>query len=291
MQDQQTRTRGVIGRHIELQGRHIYIEEWGEGPASVVFEAGLGFGRTSWDPVVPLLRDAAHLVSYDRIGHGQSEPGDGPTSVPAMATTLCQLVEETVPGTLVLVAHSMGALIARQAAPALGSRLQGLVLVDPTPETAAMFDHVARLTGQQDLLYGLFQLVSHIPPMRRIVARIGAGSFRRVFSPATYRTIVAEDFRPSSFAQMRREAAARADAVIEFRRQPPRPPRCPVILLSADRAAKGAARYLADIQEHQRRYVDALDDGHFERVEASHIIQAEQPELVAARIRDLLPGT
>ena len=56
----------------------------------MVFEAGLGFGRTSWDPVVPLLRDDAHLVTYDRIGHGQSEPGDGPTSIQAMAATLCQ---------------------------------------------------------------------------------------------------------------------------------------------------------------------------------------------------------
>jgi pimeloyl-ACP methyl ester carboxylesterase len=172
----------------------------------------------------------------------------------------------------------------------LGSRLDGLVLVDPTPETAAMFDHVARLTGRQDRLYGLFQLLSHIPAMRRIIARIGTQSFRRTFSPATYNTIVAEDFRPSSFAQMRREAAARAAAVIEFRRQPPQPPRCPVVLLSADRAAKGAAKYLADIQEHQRRYIDSLDNGRFELVEGRHVIQGEQPELIAARIRELLPG-
>ena len=169
--------------------------------------------------------------------------------------------------------------------------MHGLVLVDPTPETAAMFDDVARLTRQQDHLYGLFQLLSHVPPMRRLVAGVGARSFRRVFSPATYQTIVAEDFRPSSFAQMRREAAARADAVVEFRREPPRPPKCPVILLSADRASTGAASYPADIQEHQRRYIDSLDHGRFERVEAGHMVQAEQPELVGARIRELLPGT
>jgi pimeloyl-ACP methyl ester carboxylesterase len=126
--------------------------------------------------------------------------------------------------------------------------------------------------------------------MRRVVARIGAGSFRQAFPPATFRTIVAEDFLPSSFAQMRREAAARADAVIEFRREPPQPPRCPVILLSADRAAKGAEKALADIQEHQRRYIESLDNGRFERVEGRHVLQAEQPEVVAARIRELLQG-
>jgi len=221
MQDRRARPRDVAGRHLDLGGRRVYVEESGRGPASVVFEAGLGFGRTSWDPVVPLLGDAARLVAYDRVGHGRSDPGDGPTSVPAMAATLCRLVDATVPGSLVLVAHSMGGLIARQAVPALASRLHGLVLVDPTPETAAMFDDVARLTRQQDRLYGVLQFLSGVPPLRGVVASAGTRSFRRAFSPETYRAIVAEDIRPPGFAQMRREAAARAAAVVEFRRQPP----------------------------------------------------------------------
>ena len=273
-----------------MGGHRIYVEESGRGPVSVVFEAGLGFGRTSWDPVVPLLRDAARVVAYDRVGHGRSDPGDGQTTVPAMAATLCRVVEATAPGRLVLVAHSMGGLIARQAAPSLASRLDGLVLVDPTPETAATFDDVGRLTRQQDRLYRILQFLSSVPPARGAVASAGTRSFRRVFSPATYDTIVAEDIRPSAFAQMRREAAARAQAVIDFRREGPRPPRCQVVLLSADRAPAGGARYLADIQEHQRRYVGTLDHGRYELVDGGHILPAEQPELVAARIRELLPG-
>jgi len=286
MHDRQARIGDVVGRHLELEGRRVYVEESGRGPASVVLEAGLGFGRTSWDPVVPLLRDAAHVVAYDRVGHGQSDPGDGPTSITAMATMLCRLVEATVPGSLVLVAHSMGGLIARQAVPALAARLDGLVLVDPTPETAAMFDDVARLTRRQDRLYGVLQFLSGVPLLRGVVASAGTGSFRRVFSPATYRTIVAEDVRPSGFAQMRREAEARAAAVVEFRRQPPPLPTCPVILLSAN----SAASYVADIQVHQRRYVESLDNGCFELVDGGHVLQAEQPDLVSARIRELLPA-
>ena len=204
-----------------------------------------------------------------------------------MAATLCRLVDATVPGSLVLVAHSMGGLIARQAVPALASRLHGLVLVDPTPETAAMFDDVARLTRQQDRLYGVLQFLSGVPPLRGVVASAGTRSFRRAFSPETYRAIVAEDIRPPGFAQMRREAAARAAAVVEFRRQPPPAPRCPVVLLSAN----SAAAYVADIQAHQRRYVDSLDDGRLELVDGGHVLQAERPDAVAARIRALLPGT
>lgn len=61
-----------------------------------------------------------------------------------------------------------------------------------------------------------------------------------------------------------------------------------MVVLSASRAARGGGGYLADIQEHQRRYADAIKNGRFELVHASHVVQAEQPELVAARIRELL---
>jgi pimeloyl-ACP methyl ester carboxylesterase len=279
----------VHGRSVDVLGNRIHVEESGRGGRSVVFEAGLGFGRTSWDAVVPLLADVAHLVTYDRVGHGLSAPGRGATSIDELASILCGVVDATVTGNLVLVAHSMGGLIARRAAADLGPRLDGIVLVDPTPETAAMFDDVARLTRQQDRLYRVFQAASHVPALRRVIASVGTRSFREAFAPATYAAILAEDFEPSSFAQMRREAEARADAVIAFREQPPTPPACPVILLSAGRAVGRGASYLADIQEHQRRYVGTLADGRFEVVDARHVIQAERPALVADRIRGLLP--
>jgi pimeloyl-ACP methyl ester carboxylesterase len=278
----------VTGRHLDVSAGRVFLEESGGGSSSVVFEAGLGFGRTSWDPVVPLLADAARLVAYDRPGHGRSDSGRGPTSIEEMSATLCQIIDSTVGGNVVLVAHSMGGLIARQAATSLGPRLAGLVLVDPTPETAAMFDDVTRLTRRQGRLYGLFEAASHVPPLRGVIASMGTRSFRDAFSAATYATIQAEDYKPSSFAQMRREAWARAAAVVAFRREPPSPPHCPVILLSANRAVAGSSGYLADIQEHQRRYVDTLDNGRFELVDAAHVVQAEQPEIVAARVRELL---
>ena len=277
------------GRQIGVGGASVYVEESGGGGGWVVFEAGLGFGRTSWDRVVTVLGDSARCVTYDRVGHGRSERGRGPTSLAAMATVLLGVVDAVVPGPLVLVAHSMGALIAREVAPSLGSRLAGLVLVDPTPETAAMFDDVTRLTRRQDRMYAMFELASRVPPLRRAVAAVGTGSFRGSFAPETYATMLAEDVLPASFAQMRREAAARAAAVVQFRRHPPQPPECPVIVLSANRTVRGAGGYLADIQEHQRRYVETVPHGSLELVDAAHVLQAEQPDVVATHVRALLP--
>jgi pimeloyl-ACP methyl ester carboxylesterase len=42
------------------------------------------------------------------------------------------------------------------------------------------------------------------------------------------------------------------------------------------------------MSEHQRRYADSLPDGRHEVAESGHLIQAEQPRLLATLIQELL---
>jgi hypothetical protein len=79
-----------------------------------------------------------------------------------------------------------------------------------------------------------------------------------------------------------------AAAVPQFRAQPPRLPKCPTIVLSVARADRGRERQLAANREHQRRYAGSLPDGRYEAVDSAHLIQAEQPQLLATRIQELL---
>ncbi|MFH9228948.1 alpha/beta fold hydrolase [Streptomyces lydicus] len=53
---------------------------------------------------------------------------------------LVAMVEAVVTGPFVLVAHSMGGLVARRAAESLRPQLRGLLLLDPTPESAPVYD-------------------------------------------------------------------------------------------------------------------------------------------------------
>jgi hypothetical protein len=48
------------------------------------------------------------------------------------------------------------------------------------------------------------------------------------------------------------------------------------------------AREGRGIREQQRRYAESLADGRFDSVDSAHFIQAEQPQLVADKIRLLL---
>jgi hypothetical protein len=59
-------------------------------------------------------------------------------------------------------------------------------------------------------------------------------------------------------------------------------------VLSAARPAKGRQRQHADICEHHRRLAASLPDGRFEEADSAHLIQAEQPQLIADRTQKLL---
>ncbi|WP_055479227.1 alpha/beta fold hydrolase [Sphaerimonospora mesophila] len=276
--------RETPGRTVPVNGRRVYVEESGQGSDWVVFEAGQGCGRTCWDPVLPLLADRARLVAYDRAGFGRSGRTAAQLSIDDMAADLVSMVEEVVPGRFVLVAHSMGGLVARRAAESLASRLRGLLLVDPTPETAPVYDTWDQTVRKLDRVLALAQPLTGIRPMARLFTR----NVRHLFPADTYATMLAEDFTPAGISQTRKEMKAVVAAIPEFRHRPPRSPECPTILLSAARPAKGRERQHAGIREHQRRLADSLPDGRFEEVDSAHFIQAEKPRLVADRTRRLL---
>jgi pimeloyl-ACP methyl ester carboxylesterase len=270
-----------------VNGRTVYVEESGQEQDWVVFEAGGGCGRTCWDPVLPPLADKARLVAYDRAGRALTGRTNQQLNVDDMAADLAAMTEAVVPGKFVLVAHSMGGLVARRAVERLGARLRGLLLVDALPETSPVYDTWDQTTKKIDRMLAVTQALSRFRPL----ARLFSGNVQRLFSADTYQTMLAEDFTPTGISQTREEMQAVAAAIPQFRAEPPQLPKCPTIVLSAARAAKGRERQNAATREHQRRYADSLPDGRYESVDSAHFIQAEQPQLVVTRIQQLLQAT
>jgi pimeloyl-ACP methyl ester carboxylesterase len=274
--------RDVPGRRLLVCGSGIYLEESGSGDTCVVFESGNGGGRTLWDPVVPLLRDIARTVAYDRAGRGRSSQAEPPQSIDDMAATLVALVEELAPSRVILAGHSMGGLIVRRAAEKLSPRPAGLVLVDPTPDAAPFYDDWAATASKTDRILAVQQAAARCRPLMRMLTQ----SYGRMFPADTYDTMLAEDFTPAGIAQTRRELKAFATGVREFRSRPPQPPECDVIVISATRANRLQARHHDTIREYQRRYAEQAG-GQFEDADSEHIVPAEQPGLVAAAVRRL----
>ena len=106
----------------------------GEGSPAVILEAGWGCWSEHWRLVQERAGRLTATYSYDRAGHGSSDPS-GPWSLEGWLADLeAWLGAMQVSGPYLLVAHSYGGYIARAFAAAHRPDIAGMVLVDAAHE-------------------------------------------------------------------------------------------------------------------------------------------------------------
>lgn len=134
------------GRLIDVGGGrrlHMLCKGAAAGP-TVVFEAGLSqytanstYGKAQ-DAIAPFAR----VCTYDRAGLGWSDPAPQGWTQAGMAADLHALLAASgEPGPYVIVAHSLGGLLARTYVRTYRSDVAGLILVDATSDED--FDELA----------------------------------------------------------------------------------------------------------------------------------------------------
>lgn len=133
------------GRLIDVGGRklHILCKGTAAGP-TVVFEAGLSqfTANSSFSLAQDLIAPFARVCSYDRAGLGWSDPAPQAWTYAGMVGDLhTLLVAAGEPGPYVLVAHSLGGLVARLYAKTYRNDVAGLILLDATSDED--FDELA----------------------------------------------------------------------------------------------------------------------------------------------------
>ena len=277
------RARGT-GREVPVNGRNVYVEESGQGAGLGGLRSGRGCGRTCWDPVVPLLADKARLVTYDRAGSGRSGRTSSSWASTTWPPTSSRWSRRSCRGEFVLVAHSMGGLVARRAARELGSRLRGLLLVDPTPETAPVYDRWDQTARKVDRMLAVTQALTRFGPLAGCSAAtsdaVPGGHLpdhaRRGLHPGRHRPDPQGDQGGS-----RRHPAVPRRAARGFRRA--RPSCCPHPARLRRGETSSSSRAPAPVRRKPaRRAVRKRRLGHF--------IQAEQPGIVTDRLGQLLDG-
>jgi pimeloyl-ACP methyl ester carboxylesterase len=119
---------------VDVDGRMVHVVRAGRGSPAVVLEAGAGCGAELWQAVQEQVGEVTATFSYDRAGHGASDP-NGPWSLEGWLADLeAWLAVAAVPPPYLLVGHSVGAHVVRAFAARRPQDVVGLVLIDARHE-------------------------------------------------------------------------------------------------------------------------------------------------------------
>ena len=123
------------GARVDVGGRRLHVHCTGAGAPAVILEAGASAFAIDWSLVQPEIARTNRVCSYDRAGHGWSDPRKDaatPERVVADLHAALQAAGEKPP--YVLVGASMGGLYVRLYQARFPGEVAGLVLVDPAHE-------------------------------------------------------------------------------------------------------------------------------------------------------------
>jgi len=121
----------VPGNFYTVDGKQMHLNCTGAGSPTVVIEAGASSNSLGWQGVQPKLSQLTRVCSYDRPGHGWSEPRPGPHDAETIARRLHALLDQArEQRPLVLLGHSAGGLYIREYAREFPAEVVGAVMID-----------------------------------------------------------------------------------------------------------------------------------------------------------------
>lgn len=119
---------------VNFKGRNIEIVDAGDGPTTVVFEAGLGDDWRHWNRVASRISEDTRVFAYSRPGYGDSDATTTPRDPGHIVEELRELLaSQDIPPPYILVGHSNGGTYMELFARSHPEEVAGLVLVDSRP--------------------------------------------------------------------------------------------------------------------------------------------------------------
>lgn len=283
----------IPGRDGDLQ-----VTVWESSGPDVLAIHGLAATSSTWGRLSALLGGSARVVAPDLRGRGGSRALPPPFGLDVHLADLERTLEALVFGPVVLVGHSMGAVLASELAARHPDRVEGLVLVDGGLRLAP------RAWDVDAMMRPLARRLGRTYPDRAAYHRLVR--MHPVYAPHwdgwMEATVAAElEPRPGGFVPAFCADAVRTDAIQlrgresdDHRRpDPARSWACPVVFVRPGRGLAGEAPGLYDDAvvaryrlETGMRVVDLPDENHY-----GVVLTAAGATAVTAAVMGLLGGS
>jgi len=254
---------------ISIGTHSLQINREGKGAPTVVIDAGITDQLDKLGPLQERIARVTQVVTYNRAGYGQSEPGPLPRDCDREAEELKALLEKaSVPGPYVLVGHSLGALNAQAFAFKYPDDVAGMVLLDPPPLSFILGKEYADLGAMAVRMTAEWQAIAD--------SAANSTDARDKTRSAFFRMIASEH------REMFGETAKLVDGISTFGD-------IPLVVVAAGkpnpRFGEGAEEYQRYWIEQSRALTGRSTRGRFVLAEgSSHYLYLDVPELVAENI-------
>lgn len=276
------------GRLVDIGARKVHVLCTGSGSPTVLLEAS-GVGNSlQYQRILPALGRETTTCTYDRAGMGFSEPASGPRSAQNMVDDLiAALAAASVPGPFVLVAGSLGGLVAELFSREHPHEVAGFVALDALT-TETVDNPVVRALASKACLgrwaaeLGLLRLTDPFG-----LATSDPLAFEVTYRASTWRTICRSltDLSETSL-QLRAAPPLRADLPLTVVVHGEPRGLLPMASAAEERAAEPgwiAAQQAFAARSTRGRLVVAAGSG--------HLIAQERPDLVVAEVKDVVAET
>ncbi len=283
------------GRLIDVGGRRLHLLCIGSGRPTIFVEPGAFMNSASMSSVRREIAKSAQVCSYDRIGAGWSEPAPGTVSVGSLADDVVRLQDAAgLQPPFVIVASSMGGLVAEMVARRHPDRVAGLVMLDAaTSDAIAAFDQ--RLQAVNVTLACVAANVSGSIGIVRFLDPFGFRSSRHEAAPRS----AALMYRAQPWRTICSLAGNMRSSIDEFARVPALRSDLPLLVLSAERSANLLPPLLASRvdaeslsplrREVHRTFARRSTRGAWRMVPGSdHVIANSQPQAVVSAVLEML---
>ncbi|MBB6157835.1 sigma-B regulation protein RsbQ [Pseudomonas sp. JAI115] len=134
------------------------IKVLGEGASTLIFSHGFGCDQSMWRYLVDHFTARFKVVLYDLVGAGQSDIGaydrEKYSSLTGYAHDLSEIIDHFATGEVILVGHSVSAMIGVLAERLCPGKVAGQIMIGPSPCYIDTDDYVGgfRLEDIQSLL-------------------------------------------------------------------------------------------------------------------------------------------
>jgi pimeloyl-ACP methyl ester carboxylesterase len=241
----------------------------GKGTPTVVIDAGITDQLDKLRPLQARLAQVTRVITYNRAGYGQSEPGPLPRHCGREAEELKTLLEKaSVPGPYVLVGHSLGALNMQVFASEYPNDVAGMVLLDPPPLSFLLGREYKDLRVMAERMTAEWQAIADSTGKSPDAGERARAAFFRMIA--------------SEHREMFGETARQVGAISTFRDMP-------LVVLAAGKPNPAFGEVAEEYQrywvEQSRALAARSTNGEFVLATgASHYLYLDVPELVAQHI-------